>query len=30
MQKPEARSHQDCVSETQTQQAFLNDLDEKL
>lgn len=24
------RSHQDCVSETQTQQAFLNDLDEKL
>ncbi|THA15545.1 SAM-dependent DNA methyltransferase, partial [Rodentibacter pneumotropicus] len=27
---PEARSHQDCVSDSQTQQAFLNDLDEKL
>ncbi len=30
MQKPEARSHQDYVENSATQQAFLNDLDEKL
>ncbi|MBN6084370.1 type I restriction-modification system subunit M [Aggregatibacter actinomycetemcomitans] len=29
-QKPEARSHQDYVENSATQQAFLNDLDEKL
>ena len=30
MQKSEVRSHHDCVNNSLIQQAFLNDLDEKL